>query len=74
MDEETLRPNQLQSFLECKKSKDKLAQDYDYQKRYDERYHDEDYYERHNNEGSRFNLKLDIAEFEGRMHADDFLD
>ena len=25
-------------------------------------------------EGSRFNPKFDILEFEGRMHADDFLD
>ena len=24
--------------------------------------------------GSRFNLKLDILEFKGRMHAGDFLD
>ena len=29
-------------------------------KMYDERYHDEDYYERHDNEGSRFNPKDDI--------------
>ena len=43
-------------------------------KKYDERYHDKDYYERHNNEGSRFNPKLDILEFERRMHVDDFLD
>ena len=43
-------------------------------KRYDKRYHDEDYYERHNNGGSRFNPKLDIPKFEGRMHVDDFLD
>ena len=27
-----------------------------------------------NDESSRFNPKFDIPEFEGRMHADDFLD
>ena len=74
MDQETMRPSQLQSFLESKKPKDKPARNYGYQKRYDERYHDADYYERNNNEGSRFNPKLDIPEFEGIMHADDFLD
>ena len=41
---------------------------------YDERYHDEDYYERHNHGGSRFNSKLDILEFEEGMHVDEFLD
>ena len=74
MDKETVRPSQLQSFLEHKKPKDKHAQDYYYKQRFDERYHDEDYYEKHNNEGLKFNPKLDILEFEGRRHADDFLD
>ena len=74
MDEETVRPSQFRSFLERNKPKDKYARDYDYQKRYDERYHDEDYYERHNNEGLKFNPKLDISEFEERMRDDDFLD
>ena len=43
--------------------------------RYEYRYHDDDYYEKHNNdEGSRFNSKFFVLEFEGRMHAIDFLD
>ena len=32
------------------------------------------YEKRNNDEGSRFNPKFDISEFEGRMHADDLLD
>ena len=62
--------------MEHKKPKDKGAQDYDYQGKYDGCYHDEDYYERLNNfdEGSRFNPNFDILEFEGRTHADEFLD
>ena len=71
-----MRPSQLRNFLECKKAKDKHVRDYDYLVRYDGRYHDGDYYERRGNydEGSRFTQRLDILEFEGRMHADDFLD
>ena len=59
-----------------KEDKYKHVSDYDYQGRYDGHYHDGDYYERCSNcdEGSRFTLRLDISEFEGRMHADDFLD
>ena len=74
--EEIVRPIRVRSFLEHKKPKDKQARDHDYQRRYDDSYHVEYDYERHNNfdEGSRFNPKLDIPEFEGRMHADDFLD
>ena len=76
LDEEIVQPNQLRNFLEHKKAKDKHAKDYDYHGRYDGCYRDDDYYERHGNydEGSRFNLRLDIPEFEGRMHANDFLD
>ena len=43
-EEETVRPSQLRNFLECKKAKDKHVRDYDYQRRYDGRYHDGDYY------------------------------
>ena len=64
MDEEIVRPSQLRSFLESKKLKDKHAGNYDYQKRYDECYHDEDYY----------NPKVDILKFDGRIDTDEFLD
>ena len=74
--EETIRPSQLQNFLECKKAKDKHVRDYDYLERYNGRDHDGDYYERRGNydEGLRFTPRLDILEFEGRMHVEDFLD
>ena len=52
------------------------ARDYDYHgKRYDGYYHDDDYYERHGNydEGLRFNQKLDIPEFDGRIDTYEFL-
>ena len=34
LDEETMQPSQLRSFLECKKAKDKRARDYEYPGRY----------------------------------------
>ena len=58
-----------------KKPKDKLLREYDYGGRYEDRYRDDDYFEKRNNDESyRFNPKFDIQEFEGRMHADDSLD
>ena len=74
-DERTMSPNQVRNYLKRKKPKDKHSRGYDYGGRYEDRYHDDDYYEKRNNdEGSRFNPKFDIPEFEGRLHADDFLD
>ena len=66
---ETLQPSQLQGFLEYKKAKGMYARDYDYHGRY------EDYFKRHGNydEGLRFNPKLNIPEFDGRMDPDEFL-
>ena len=51
-------------------------QDYDYRGRYDSRYHDGNYYEKRGNcdKGSRFTPRLDIPEFERKMHVDDFMD
>ena len=48
---------------------------HDYQGRYDGRYNDDDYYERHSNyeKCSRFNQKLDIQEFYRRMHPSRWL-
>ena len=67
--------SQVRNYLRHKKPKDKHARDYDYGGRYEDRYRDDDYYEKCNNdEGSRFNPKFDIPKFEGRMHVDDFLD
>ena len=39
-------------------------------------YRNEDYYKIHGNydEGLRFNQKLNIPEFDGRMNTDEFLD
>ena len=74
-DEGTVPPNQVQNYLRHKKPKDKHSRDYDHGGRYEDRYRDDDYYEKRNNdEGSIFNPKFDIQEFEGRMHAHDFLD
>ena len=74
-DEGIVPPSQVQNYLRCKKAKDKHTRDYDYGERYEDRYRDDDYYEKRNNdEGSRFNPKFDISEFEGIMHVDDFLD
>ena len=74
-DEGTVPLNQVGNYLRRKKPKDKHSRDYDYGGRYEDRYHDDDFYEKRNNdEGSRFNPKFDIPKFEGRMHADDFLD
>ena len=52
------------------------ARGYDYHGRYDCYYRNEDYYEWHGNfdEGLRFNPKLNILEFDGRMNTDEFLD
>ena len=52
-------PNQVRNYLRRKKPKDKHSRDYDYGGRYEDRYRDDDYYEKCNNdEGSRFNQKL----------------
>ena len=74
-DEGIVPPSQDQNYLRRKKPKDKHSREYDYRGRYEDRYRDDDYYEKRNNdESSRFNPKFDIPEFEGRMHVDDFLD
>ena len=74
-DEGTVPPSQVRNYLRRKNPKDKHSREYDYGGRYEDRYRDDDYYEKRNNdESSRFNPKFDIPEFEGRMHADDFLD
>ena len=74
-DEGTVSPNQVRNYLRRKKPKDKHSRDYDYGGRYEDRYRDDDYHEKRNNdEGSRFNPKFDIPKFERKMHADDFLD
>ena len=74
-DEGTMLPSQVRNYLRCKKPKHKHSRDYDYGGRYEDRYRDDGYYEKRNNdEGSRFNPKFDILEFEGRKHANDFLD
>ena len=58
-----------------KKAKDRPARDYDYHGRYDNYNWYDDYYKRlGDDEGLRFNLKLDIPQFDGRMEANDFLD
>ena len=74
--EETLQPDQLEGFLEHKKAKGMHARDYDYHGRYEGYYRNDDYYERHGkyDEGFRFNPKLDIPQFDGRIYADEFLD
>ena len=75
-DKETLQPSQFQGFLEHKKTKGMHAQDYDYHGRKDGYYTNDDYYERRGNYGKdlRFNTKLDIPKFDGRMDVDEFLD
>ena len=52
------------------------ARDYAYHKRYDCYYQNENYYKRHGNydEALRFNSKLNISEFDGRMDPDEFFD
>ena len=52
------------------------ARYYDYHGRYDGHYRNDEYYERCGNydEGLRFNPKLNIPKFDGRMDADEFLD
>ena len=75
-DEGTLQPSRLQGFLEGKKSKGMYARDYDYHGRYDGYYQNDDYYERCGNYDDvlRFNPKMNIPEFDGRMDANEFLD
>ena len=74
-DEGTVPPSQVRNYLRRKKPKDKHSREYDYGERYEDRYSDDDYYEKRNNdESSKFNPKFDIPKFEGRMHDDDFLD
>ena len=74
-DEGTMPPSQVWNYLRRKKLKDKHSREYDYGGRYEDRYRDDDYYEKYNNdESSRFNPKFDISKFEGRMPADDFFD
>ena len=74
-DEGIVPPSQVRNYLRRKKPKDKHSRDCDYGERYEDQYRVDDYYEKRNNdEGSRFNPKFDILEFEGRMHVDDFLD
>ena len=50
------------------------ARDCDYHGRYDCYYQNEDYYERNGNfdEVLRFNPKLNIPKFDGRMNVDEF--
>lgn len=76
LDEKTLRPNQLWGFLQHEKDKDRFPQGYEYKGRYDDYYQDDNYYERYDNYdyNLRFNPKIDIPEFDGRMDVDDFLD
>ena len=75
-EEETVQSSKLLNFLEREKSKDKHVRDYDYQGRYDGRYHDGDYYERCGSydDGFKFNPKLDIPKFDERMNVVEFLD
>ena len=74
-DEGTMPPSQVRNYLRRKKPKYKHSRDYDYGGRYEDRYRNDDYYEKRNNdEGSRFNPKFDIPEFDGRMDAGEFLD
>ena len=72
-----MQPSQLQGFLERKKAKGIYAQNYAYHGRsYGGYYQNEDYYERRGNydEGLRFNPKLDVPKFDGRIVANEFLD
>ena len=75
-DEETLQPSQLQGFFEHKKAKGMYARNYDYNGRYEGYYWNDDSYEGHGkyDEDLRFNPKLDIAQFDGRIDVDEFLD
>ena len=58
-DEGTVPPSQVRNYLRRKKPKDKHSREYDYGGRYEDRYRDDDYYEKRNNdESSRFNPKL----------------
>ena len=75
-DAETLQPSQLQGFLDGNKAKGMYTQDYDYYGRYDGYHRNDDYFERRGNYDNdlRFNPKLNILEFDGRMDVDEFLD
>ena len=46
-----MSPSKVRNYLRCKKSKDKQSRDYDYGGRYEDRYRDDDYYEKRNNDG-----------------------
>ena len=72
--EETLQPSQLEGFLEHKKVIGMYARYYD--GRCDGHYRNGEYYKRRGNydEDLRFNPKLNILEFDGRMDADEFFD
>ena len=53
-DKGTEPPSQVRNYLRRKKTKDKHSRDYDYGGRYEDRYYDDDYYEKRNNdEGSK---------------------
>ena len=74
-DEGTVPPIQVQNYLRRKKPKDKHSREYDYGGRYENRYRDDDYYENVIMMKVLDSIQsLEIPEFEGRMHADDFLD
>ena len=47
-DDETVPPNQVRNYLRRKKPKDKHSTEYDYGGRYEDRYRDDDYYEKRN--------------------------
>ena len=60
-DDGTVPPCQVRNYLRRKKPKDKHSREYDCRGRYEDRYYDDDYYEKRNNdESSRFNPKFDI--------------
>ena len=61
-EEGTVPPSQVRNYLRRMKPKDKHSREYDYGGRYEDRYRDDDYYEKRNNdESSRFNPKFDIS-------------
>ena len=49
-DEGTVPPSQVRNYLRHKKPKDKHSREYDYGGRYEDRYRDDDYYEKCNND------------------------
>ena len=73
-DKGTVPLSQVRNYLRHNKPKENHSREYDYGGRYEDRYPDDDYCEKRNNDESfRFNPKFDIPKFKGRMHADDFL-